>query len=617
MPREMYRGKQQILYNYLPNRTFDFAKVAAIARVVSIRGEPRTDLNAPVLLRRIGDEIREWPDALRPSLRDSVLNASSNFTLVEPRTVQSELYPKVLWCQNKPCGRVINCQSRDDLPKKCPTCRTGTLVQLRFVKVHLCGALQPLLPPSCDRCGNSVSMALDTRGSERVSSFRWICRRCNTAKNVIAGYCTECTWPDKDKRQMLIQVHRAGRTFYAHNTVLLNIPTKRLEPLFRVPEWQALTAARYLHFPEIGTRTLTELATEIGGQIETPDSGLSGTDLDELIRQRTNGEITDAELLSAMQNLRQRRQAEKLAISPNGILQTLIAHTGVPWGSWENAGQEILESIMPTEMGHASELDLTANSPEASCAKQLGLGRLSLVSDYPIVTATYGFSRVEYRPGQCQLNPFPGHHDHGGKYPIFVDQVQADALLIELNHRRVLEWLRRNGCAVTVPAGSNRDASEKAYFVQLFDGVSLREKIHANQRNVRMVFSLLHSLSHLSIRQAALLCGLDRTSLSEYLLPRTLTFAVYCNHRFGATIGALTALFEQSLPEWLRGIQDTKRCVYDPVCREDSGNCHACTHLAETSCRVFNLNLSRAFLFGGRDDELGDIPVGYFDNSLP
>jgi len=124
-------------------------------------------------------------------------------------------------------------------------------------------------------------------------------------------------------------------------------------------------------------------------------------------------------------------------------------------------------------------------------------------------------------------------------------------------------------------------------------------------------------MSHFFLKKAALLCGLDRTSLSEYILPRTLTFAIYANHRFGATIGALSSLFEQSLPDWLGQIlTDTRRCLYDPVCQSKGGNCHACTHLAETSCRFFNLNLGRPFLFGGNDDEVGSINFGYWDTSL-
>jgi hypothetical protein len=134
-----------------------------------------------------------------------------------------------------------------------------------------------------------------------------------------------------------------------------------------------------------------------------------------------------------------------------------------------------------------------------------------------------------------------------------------------------------------------------------------------DQAQARLVFGLLHTLSHLCVRQAALLCGLDRTSLSEYLMPKALTLAIYCNHRFGATIGALTALFEQSLAEWLNTVRDTRRCVYDPVCHDHEGACHACAHLAETSCRFFNLNLNRAFLFGGHDPQLTNVEVGYFD----
>jgi hypothetical protein len=164
-----------------------------------------------------------------------------------------------------------------------------------------------------------------------------------------------------------------------------------------------------------------------------------------------------------------------------------------------------------------------------------------------------------------------------------------------------------------LPNGTNKNLARRAYFVRLFDDTQLRQTLMEDQAQARLVFGLLHTLSHLCVRQAALLCGLDRTSLSEYLMPKALTLAIYCNHRFGATIGALTALFEQSLAEWLNTVRDTRRCVYDPVCHDHEGACHACAHLAETSCRFFNLNLNRAFLFGGHDPQLTNVEVGYFD----
>jgi hypothetical protein len=128
-----------------------------------------------------------------------------------------------------------------------------------------------------------------------------------------------------------------------------------------------------------------------------------------------------------------------------------------------------------------------------------------------------------------------------------------------------------------------------------------------------MVVGLVHTLSHAALRHAGLLCGLDPTSLAEYVLPRALSLAIYSNQSFGATIGALTALFEQSLEDWLGRIVGTRRCLYDPVCAVDGGACHACAHASETSCRFFNVNLGRQFLFAGADRVIGQVRVGFFD----
>jgi hypothetical protein len=290
--------------------------------------------------------------------------------------------------------------------------------------------------------------------------------------------------------------------------------------------------------------------------------------------------------------------------------------------AWEQAAQEILESLLPSEIGrpHALSQD-RERQEEMNQARAMGLEEVLVLDDFPIVLAAYGYTRTEdgpRAPGRpdilSRLNPFPVDRDHGARSPIFVDQVNADALVLRLDAARVLNWLRRNGVAVQRPRGTDDAMATKAFFVNLLSGAKLRETIPAADAAQRMVFGLLHTLSHLAVRQAALLSGLERTSLSEYLLPSTLTAVIYCNHRFGATIGALTSLFEQSLSDWLLAIRGAHRCVYDPVCDDAGANCHACTHLAETSCRFFNLNLSRSFLFGGPDEVLGQVQLGYFQS---
>ena len=621
MARTMNRSKQQILLRFLPGKTFDFERVAAIARVESIRGALNSDLNLAIVVNRICEEARAWQTVYRPSLLDNVLNDSARFVLLNPLEVRAELFPRVFWCQNRTCGRVLNCESRDSLETRCRTCR-GALAQLRFVKVHRCGEIKPLLPRNCNRCQTAQHMALDTRGSERISNFRWLCRNrgCSYSTSVFADYCTNCQWPNADSQnklqQMQIEVHRAGSTYYPHTTVLLNLPNRAFEAFLNVPEWQCVAAAKFLGMTD---KRLSEFTPASSSNSSPQMGGVSAEELDRLMQQVVSGEITPEQYIQQTQALSQQRRSQQQQSSSSVLATELVGRTGVSRAVWESAGQEILEAVMPLETGSPADLEEKANDPAyqaaASIARRMGL-RIKRLDDFPMLTATYGYSRVSYEPNQCYLKPFPPEREHNEKYPIYVDQVQADALLVSLDPERVWRWLERNGYSPVLPAGTDERLARQAYFVQLLTDISVRETIVADNPEARMVFGLLHTLSHLCARQASLLCGLDTASLSEYILPRALTLAVYSNHRSGATIGALTALFEQTLAEWLNSIRASRRCVYDPVCYEREGNCHACTHLAETSCRFFNLNLSRAFLFGGTDKHLGRIETGYFDPSL-
>src|SRR5947209_8616066 len=104
MGRRMSRGKQQVLLNYLPGKTFDFERIATIAQVRSIRGTPQTHLNTTVLLRKVTEDAAAWPEELRPALRDDVLADPRRFVLLDPKGVQADLFPRVFWCQNRGCG---------------------------------------------------------------------------------------------------------------------------------------------------------------------------------------------------------------------------------------------------------------------------------------------------------------------------------------------------------------------------------------------------------------------------------------------------------------------------------------------------------------------------------
>lgn len=607
MDRVMTRGKQQVLLHYLPGCTFDAEMGSTIARVTSVSGSPRTDLSSDVVFTRIKEEVAVWQEAYRPGLRDDVLN-EREFVLLDPLKVQADLFPRTFWCQNRSCGAIQDYSDRGGLPApQCRVCRSGRLIQLRWVRVHRCGQLLPLAARPCSRCGRTDETSLDLRGSERLSSFRWRCRRCGISASLFAGPCPACVWPDAALRNMDHEVHRASKTYYPHSITLLNVPDRQLDALLRTPSWYSIAAAKFLNLPETHGRTLTSMIQPASAELR-PAGELTTQDLDELLSMRVGTEAADvvAELLRRREE--RRREVEHPHSQP--IDERVTQASGVSSEVWRAAGHELLDTVLPFEGNdHRTQT-------EAGAVKRLGLERVTLVPDFPILTATYGFTRVDFTPNAARLNAFPPDRAQAGRKPIFVDQVGADALVLSLDRRRVLKWLEANGHPPALPGGTEEDAARRGYFVQLLTGVTFRQTIPEDEPAARLVFGLVHTLSHLAIRQAALLCGLDRTSLSEYLLPRGLTTAIYCNHRFGATIGALTSLFETSIPDWLGMVESECRCVYDPVCAGKGANCHACSHLPETSCPFFNLNLSRSFVFGGHDTTLGTIDIGYFDRRL-
>ena len=67
-----------------------------------------------------------------------------------------------------------------------------------------------------------------------------------------------------------------------------------------------------------------------------------------------------------------------------------------------------------------------------------------------------------------------------------------------------------------------------------------------------LVTTLIHSYCHRFIRVAAVHTGVERTSLSELLVPHHLGFFVYAAARGGFVLGGLQAVFEGELHRLLQ-----------------------------------------------------------------
>lgn len=127
-------------------------------------------------------------------------------------------------------------------------------------------------------------------------------------------------------------------------------------------------------------------------------------------------------------------------------------------------------------------------------------------------------------------------------------------------------------------------------------------------------YTLLHTLSHLLIRQVSLECGYSSASIRERLYVGTagkpaagILLSTAASDSEG-TLGGLVALGE---PRFLgrlldNALADARRCSSDPLCSEHvpaegsdelhAAACHACLFASETSCETNNRWLDRAVL---------------------
>jgi hypothetical protein len=113
------------------------------------------------------------------------------------------------------------------------------------------------------------------------------------------------------------------------------------------------------------------------------------------------------------------------------------------------------------------------------------------------------------------------------------------------------------------------------------------------------VLTLIHTYAHRMIRLLAVLAGVDRESLAEYLIPHHLGVFIYGTPRGQFVLGGLQSVFETSLHQLLTQQVDAEsRCPLDPGCDRGSGACLACLHVGEPSCSHYNRFLDRNILFG-------------------
>ncbi len=248
------------------------------------------------------------------------------------------------------------------------------------------------------------------------------------------------------------------------------------------------------------------------------------------------------------------------------------------------------------------------------------LSDMVLVKRLREVLALRGFRRI-FPEAPSAGNPnFKGYHMEGNCIPLSnagLDwypgiELLGEGIFIRLSESTLEKW----------------ENSNSEYYSPMRQCL---ENSNVECMNFSPRYVLLHTLSHLLIRQLSLECGYSGASIKE---------RIYCtypesNIKMAGILlytsssdsdGSLGGLVRKGLPETFEMIfrnmlQEASWCSSDPVCIEshaqgyDSLNyaaCHACTLLPETSCEMRNCLLDRGAVVGS----IHDRSRGYFGTLL-
>jgi hypothetical protein len=588
----MKRGLSQVLFQFMPGKTFDNPENDTIERVKGIKSKDITDeVNAEYLINSVRAKVDNWDG---PEV--GFLPAEMEFwTIQKPKNVITEVFPLTFRCRN--CGHVVDhTYDRSDLASDsvvCSCCGSGRLWQIHHVMVcDECSEIDPIPVPRCrnDHAGSKI--ILDDN-AERYKNFRWKCGICNT--EITQGLYRSC---DCDN-SMRPTVHRASMAYRIHSFTDVHIhhhydleeDSDELETVREVAQGASLGLFDH---PDTKISDLVESETEgERGVADILNDDTLTEEQKEALKDKYGDMAEDSRQLNEVQNRVRELIDDDRELSRNHL--------------------NFLRTVEEIETERVDEfLDGSAQPVDWETAMaDTGVAELRLTSEFPILSAVFGYHRTFDDPQESHYPAIRSFPQKGDGLPIYAAPTETEAILLSLDPRAVANWLYENNLVSEDP-DRLADPEISALIYNQMDPVEPYSEISQQDDVTQYVHGLLHTISHELIKEAAKLSGIERTSLAEFLFPEALSLAIYSNHTESFTIGGLYTLVERNLENWFSDVrQESKYCLYDPVCAEQDGSCHACTHISEVSCQHFNQNLSRGHLFG--DATTDRDATGYWD----
>ena len=191
------------------------------------------------------------------------------------------------------------------------------------------------------------------------------------------------------------------------------------------------------------------------------------------------------------------------------------------------------------------------------------------------------------------------------------NEIIGEGLFFEFSNGFINNWISDNA----VDLENRFDKYLKELPNPNSQGLSSKMKIYNNKYK----HFLIHSFSHMMMRELEFSCGYPTASLKERLYissnPEKEMSGILIYTAEGSE-GSMGGLVSQGEPEKVlevikRGLERSVNCSSDPLCWESDGQgifdlnlsaCFSCSLVAETACEEMNLGLDRRVLV---DEEFG------------
>ncbi len=622
---QMPRGVQQALYKYLPGSWVDFTQsgggVTYAVHVDNWNSIQLTGINNKRLLRVVNQRVKEFISCSEDG-RNAVVDFSDTiseetYDVLTPKVSESiaaihtSVKPWVFVCNS--CGRVRQYYSYDEFKRRehepCDKCGKH-MAQLRMIRFCKCGYADGIYVPKCTMNPEHGTKYMVRRGS----GVDFVCSKCGK-KATVSFYCPDCHQQLKTKPALdsshyipftlsLIDLLDKRKDVFLDNEV--NLQGEKVV----IGQYLGLIPQELYEATIVNGRIIRQEAFE--QSLEKEEASLREAGLDDMTismvidaKRRTN---PNSKIFESIEKV-----GKGISVATDEEW-TLIAEQILEYDELINA--RIVLSMEKAE--EDAELINDGIKPDyVGLSQKLGFSHVQLCSGVPIVSAAYGYTRVE-RSGQgVKLRGFPREME---KRNIYAARLETEGVLFEVDRSKIIDWLLVNEIISENDAPKSRnDYDLKMWFLdrihsELVAPFTPIDDVDIDGRITKAVYTLIHSISHALIGEAAELCGLDKSSLSEYILPNIPAVFIYCSNSQGYSMGALYSAFQTQLERWLKHARNNvKKCIFDPVCINKEKACAGCLFLNEISCQHFNKDLDRSFLCGHFDSAEQKKMKGYWE----